>query len=236
MTDIRQVIICIPYRNRKKQLDFFIENSVPVICEHLPNVLFLILEQSDTRPFNRGALLNVGFDMYKKNTHYFLTHDIDINPTSKCVKEFYTQDVDDKHVLGIYTSQHNTLGGIIKITSSTINKINGFPNDMWGWGAEDKALQNRTEYYNITKITNMMNDRDHPEYILRFPNPEPRECCDLNKKTRYHYDIFKNISKQDQLNYILSTGLNNLKYNIISKENILDNTVEHITVSLDHVC
>jgi hypothetical protein len=228
--------ICIPYRNRKKQLDFFIENSVPVICEHLPNTIFLIIEQSDTQPFNRGALLNVGFDMYRNNTHYFLTHDVDINPTNKCVEEFYTQDVDDEHVLGIYTSQCNTLGGIIKITNSTIHKINGFPNNMWGWGAEDKALQNRAEYYNITKITNLMNDRDHPEYLSRFANPEPRVCCDLGKKTKYHYDIFKNISKQDQLNYILSTGLNNLKYDIISTKNIADNVVKHIVVSLDHVC
>lgn len=229
--DVEQVI-CIPYRNRKKQLDFFIENSVPVICEHLPNTIFLIIEQSDTQPFNRGALLNVGFDMYKNNTHYFLTHDVDINPTSKCVEEFYTQDVDDEHVLGIYTSLHNTLGGIIKITNSTIHKINGFPNNMWGWGAEDKALQNRAEFYNITKDTNLMNDREHPEYILRFANPEPSERCDLDKKTKYHYNTFKNISKQDQLNYILSTGLNNLKYSIESTKNTVSDNVVHVVVSL----
>ena len=40
------------------------------------------------------------------------------------------------------------MGGIIKIKDSIIHKINGFPNDVWGWGTEDKALQNRTEYYN----------------------------------------------------------------------------------------
>lgn len=225
-------VICIPYRNRKKQLDFFIENSVPIICEHLSNTIFLIIEQSDTRPFNRGALLNVGFDMYKNNTHYFLTHDVDINPTRKCVKEFYTRDVDDEHVLGIYTSLHNTLGGVIKITNSTIHKINGFPNNMWGWGAEDKALQNRAEFYNITKETNLMNDREHPEYILRFANPKPSERCDLDKKTKYHYNTFKNISKQDQLNYILSTGLNNLKYNIESTKNTISDNVVHVVVSL----
>jgi len=225
-------VICIPYRDRKEQLDFFIENSVPVICKYLSNTLFLIIEQSRTQPFNRGALLNVGFDLYKNSTYYFFTHDIDINPTDKCVKELYTQDVDDKHVLGIYTSQCNTLGGIIKITNNTIHKINGFPNNMWGWGAEDKALQNRAEFYNITKITNLMNDKDHPEYLLRFANPEPSECCDLDKKTKYHYNTFKNTSKQDQLNYILSTGLNNLKYNIESTKNTISDNVVHVVVSL----
>ena len=48
---------------------------------------------------------------------------------------------------------------------STIQKINGFPNDVWGWGTEDKALQNRTEYYNIKKITNLTNKQ---EWNIRY--------------------------------------------------------------------
>ena len=59
--------------------------------------------------------------------------------------------------MGIYTSHCNTLGGIIKLNDKTIQKINGFPNNIWGWGTEDKALQNRAEFYNIKKITLLTN-------------------------------------------------------------------------------
>ena len=51
----------------------------------------------------------------------------------------------DNNIIGIYTSKHNTLGGIIKFTTNNFEKINGFPNNFWGWGVEDKALQNRVD-------------------------------------------------------------------------------------------
>ena len=141
-------IIVIPFRDRDTHLEYFIKNTVPLLQEHLPNSKVVVVEQNEGKLFNRGMLLNVAFKEYENKTNYFFTHDVDINPTKKCIEKYYTQLVDEEHVLGIYTSHCNTLGGIIKMKDSTIHKINGFPNDIWGWGAEDKALQNRTEYYN----------------------------------------------------------------------------------------
>ena len=153
-------IIAIPFRNREKHLEYFIENSVPLIEKHLPNTKVVVVEQNQGKLFNRGVLLNVAFKEYQNKTKYFFTHDVDLNPTLKCINEHYTKEVNDTDVLGIYTSGCNTLGGIIKIQDSTIHKINGFPNNIWGWGTEDKALQNRAEYYNIKKITNITNSKN----------------------------------------------------------------------------
>ena len=140
-------IIAIPFRNRDRHLEYFIKNTVPLLQQHLPNTKVVVIEQTDGKLFNRGALLNIAFKEYQNKTRYFFTHDVDLNPTKKMIEEYYIKEVNNTDVLGIYTSQCNTLGGIIKINNSTIHKINGFPNDIWGWGIEDKILQNRAEYY-----------------------------------------------------------------------------------------
>ena len=134
-------VIVIPYRNRETHLKYFIDNTVPLIEEYLPNTKVVVIEQEEGKEFNRGCLLNVGFKEYENNTKYFITHDVDINPKELTLKNYYNKDVSDNDILGIYTSVCDTLGGIIKISNNNIFKINGFPNDYWGWGVEDKALK-----------------------------------------------------------------------------------------------
>ena len=186
-------IIIIPYRNREAHLDYFIKNTVPLIQEYLPNSKVVVIEQNEGKLFNRGMILNIGFKEYENKTKYFFTHDVDINPTIKCIKEFYVEEVNNTDILGIYTSQYDTLGGIIKIKDSTIQKINGFPNDIWGWGAEDKALQNRSEYYNIKKKTNLTNKIEHPEYLLRFNDIDDRIRKNYSENSQKHYNHFHTL-------------------------------------------
>ena len=81
-------IIAIPFRNRDKHLEYFIKNTVPLFQEHLPNSKVVVIEQKEGKLFNRGALLNVAFNEYKSKTKYFFTHDVDINPTKKCIEEY----------------------------------------------------------------------------------------------------------------------------------------------------
>ena len=224
-------IIAIPYRNREKHLEYFIKHSVPLIEKHMPNTKIVVVEQNEGKLFNRGAVLNVAFKEYENKTKYFFTHDVDINPTEKCIKEIYIKNVDDENVLGIYTSQCDTMGGIIKFTNNVIKKINGFPNNLWGWGAEDKALQNRADYYNIKKIVNLTNKEKHPEYLLRFDDVNDRKRENINTKIRYHYNVFKTMSKEKQLQEIMSSGLNNLEYKVLERKQ-LHKIVELIKVDI----
>ena len=224
-------IIVIPFRNRDSHLEFFIKNTVPLLQEHLPNGKVVVVEQNEGKLFNRGMLLNVAFKEYENKTKYFFTHDVDINPTEKCIKEHYTKHVNNTDVLGIYTSQCNTLGGIIKLNNKTIHQINGFPNDIWGWGTEDKALQNRAEYYNIKKITNLTNNFEHPEYLLRYNDVDDRERKYISQNTYKHYNLFKSLNSETKLQEIMSSGLNNLEYTIIERKMIHD-MVELIKVGL----
>ena len=226
-----QNIIVIPYRNRESHLDYFIKNSVPLFQEHLPNTKILVVEQNEGKLFNRGALLNIGFKEYENKTKYFFTHDVDINPTEKYIKEYYVKDVDEDSILGIYTSQCNTLGGIIKAQSCVIHRINGFPNNIWGWGNEDKALQNRSEYFNINKITSLTNKKEHPEYLLRFNDINDRNNKFYSKNYKLHYIMFKKLTNDEKEKLIMESGLNNLEYTILETKQLHD-MVELIKVDI----
>ena len=100
--------------------------------------------------------------------------------------------------------------------------INGFPNDIWGWGNEDKSLQNRTEYYNINKITNLTNKYEHPEYILRFNDVDDRDKSNINENWYNNYVLFNKLNNEQKKELIMSSGLNNLEYNVIERKMIHD--------------
>lgn len=226
-------IIIIPYRNRKQHLDYFIEHSVPLIVKNMPNTKIIIIEQNNDELFNRGKLMNVAFKEYQNLTHNFITHDVDINPFEETIQTFYTKKLNDNQVIGIYTSCAGTLGGIIKISSLSIFKCNGFPNNYRGWGCEDKALQNRVEYYNISIQKNILNnDPNRTKYFNIFNDINDRKTDTLfTNKTTFEYNTFQTLDNDKKLNHILSSGLNNLEYNIFEKQKINDH-VELIKVNI----
>lgn len=93
----------------------------------------------------------------------------------------------------------------IKINNSTIHKVNGFPNDIWGWGTEDLVLENRTNYYNITT------KQEHPEYLLQFNDVYDRVYSrDYMNTYNKHANLFPRLSNEQKLQEIMKTGLNNI--------------------------
>ena len=230
-------IIIIPYRDRKEQLDYFIKESVPLIQQYLPNSKVVIIEQTEGKLFNRGAVLNIGFKEYLNKTNYFITNDVDIYPTKKCILEYYNKYANNSTILGIYTPM-DTLGSIIKLDSDIIQKINGFPNDIWGWGMEDVALKERADYYNIkiqTLLSNIGNFEEHPEYFLRKNNINDRNNTNEQKAYYVYQYIYNKLNHQEKNQLIMSSGLNNINYKVINHTKIHD-IVDHIKVDIieDH--
>lgn len=216
-------VIVIPYRAREKQLEYFIENTAPLLQKHIPNGKVVVVEQDwNNKLFNRGCLLNIGVKEYENKTVHYTTHDVDINPFEETILKYYIDPLPDNTIKGIYTSVCNTLGGIIKMQSKTFFDINGFPNDIWGWGHEDKALQNRAEFKKLSIEKNILNnDPKEQNYLLRFNDVNDRVPC-RNKK------FYNKRSNEVEL---LETGLNNLQYKILEKRDIND-YVELIKVSI----
>ena len=141
-----EFVVIVPYRDRPQQLAEF-ETQMRIVLANIDPATYRILYicPCDTRPFNRGAMKNIGFrvvrDLYP-HTYTQITlvfHDIDTLPTGPdVIPDYRTTTGVVKHFYG-YT---HALGGIVSIRAADFERINGFPN-YWAWGYEDNMLQTR---------------------------------------------------------------------------------------------
>lgn len=217
-------VVLIPYRNRQEHLDYFINNTVPLFEKWLPNTKVVVVEQTDSKLFNRGALLNVGFKEYQNKTKYFFTHDVDYNPNEKVVRDIYSCDEID--ILRIKSPHNTSLGGVAKMSHGAIFNINGFPNYIWGWGIEDRALYYRCRMKNIIVTENHNKNfkvMAHKSNAHRYIG-EKKKISDMWKD-----DYISKLDENEKKALIMDSGLNNLDYRVIKRISL------HHCVELIHV-
>lgn len=172
---IPKMIFLVPYRNRENELNHF-KYFMRYILEDISNSEYEIfyVNQNDRKPFNRGAIKNIGFIAIKNKypNHYkditLIFNDIDTTPSRKNLFDYNTIRGIIKHFYGF----NYALGGIVSITGYDFENINGFPN-FWGWGFEDNCLQNRA----ITKKITINRDNFynyHDNTIINIDNKKTR--------------------------------------------------------------
>ncbi len=142
---VPEIVFIVPYRNREEHKMFFTV-YMKFLLEDMPPEKYRIyfVHQCDNRPFNRGAMKNIGFlairDLYpaeyKNITLVF--HDVDNLPYTKGLLNYETRPGVVKHFFG-YTF---TLGGIVSIKAGDFERTGGYPN-FWAWGSEDNCLNQR---------------------------------------------------------------------------------------------
>ena len=194
-------LIIVPFRKREPHLEIFMEDAVPLFRKYLAPFKVVVVEQSDDgQLFNRGQVINIGFNEYKNQAKYIYTHDVDICPTDECVREIYTK-TPLTDIMGIYTSCWDTLGGIVKMDVKTYEDINGFPNTYWGWGVEDKALQNRAETYDKKISKNILNN--DPQrfnfFTIRNDISDAIRSGDFHFRTNFEYNNYSKLSQKSNL-------------------------------------
>ena len=215
--NIPKYIFLIPYRNREPQKTHF-SIYMNYIMEDYDKSDYEIYfcHQNDNRPFNRGAIKNIGFiamkqkylNDYKNIT--FIFNDIDTIPAIKNLLDFNTYKGLIKHYYGF----EFTLGGIFSIKGEDYENIGGFPN-FWGWGFEDKCIYNRAinnkvivdrnNFYKVGDI-NILHIIDDPTKILTR-----KDCWRIDENA----DTVKNI-------YNLSYEISNIEKNISSNKFIIN--------------
>ena len=147
---IPKKVFIVPYRNRIQHKYFFSIYMTDVILQSQSDYEIYFSHQSDSRPFNRGGVKNIGFmaikqkypNDYKDIT--FIFNDIDTLPFSNIFTYETTPNV-VKHYYGFTYA----LGGIVVIKGRDFEKINGYP-CYWGWGNEDNLLNNRCITHGVT--------------------------------------------------------------------------------------
>jgi hypothetical protein len=152
-----KIAIIVPFRDsedekpRTAQLNQFVTYMETYLSGYEYKI-FVIEQTEDGRKFNRGQLLNIGFDLAKKEgNNNFVFHDVDLLPSEE-LKKYYINIPGNNpiHIAAVwdrYGSNPKYFGGIVAFSKELFEKINGYPNNFWGWGGEDDELHNRTKEF-----------------------------------------------------------------------------------------
>lgn len=224
-----KIAIIIPYRNREEHLQKF--------YEHFKNEHFdvYVIEQCDSQKFNRGLLLNAGFQIAsnKKNYDYYIFHDVDSFPDQELMKLYYYKGNKIIHYASPYLGYKYTFdsffGGITGMDKETFIKINGFPNFFYGWGGEDDALYNHIALANYKDIyrpqigSYLLLEHNRPTKIEINKKKVENILKDIKSWQYYGYNdvsnlyVINHIHKYDGSNIFPMCTKKNIKNNSINK-------------------
>jgi hypothetical protein len=203
---IPRIVFIVPYRDREQQLLFFGRQMEHVLSDYSPGEYDVwYIHQADERPFNRGALKNIGvliaMQKYSDDWQHitFVFNDIDTMPFSKGFLNYETVQGVVKHFFGFTFA----LGGIVSMTGQDFIHAGGFPN-YWAWGYEDTELNIRTLRSGIAI------DRSHffpimDKNILQFPDSVTR-AINRDEYNRYKASDSDGISNISNLQYYVTNS------------------------------
>jgi hypothetical protein len=226
--DDNKTVIIVPFResNTKTQER---TNQLQVFAKHyhsyIPNLEILVVEQSnDKRKFNRGALLNIGFDLAKSSIgNTFIFHDVDLISPKSISPLYCSYAKHPIHIANLWTEKYtfnDFLGGIISFNKKDFQKINGFPNDFWGWGGEDDAMYNRLASSKIPVIK--IKGEEKIKGLEHTPQGESKET----KNTFKTQGILRDLKTWRK------NGLSNLQYKILNVEEFMYPNIQKVKVEL----
>lgn len=197
---MNDISVVVPYRDRAAHLEQFI----PAIINAIPGVEILVVEQGNDKPFNRGALCNVGF-IFSSHSH-IIFHDVDMIPQGVD----YSPQNGATH-LATAASQFDYkmpylqyFGGVTMFDRSSFAECNGFPANYYGWGLEDDALLDRVHLAGVDVF------RRNDQRFLSLDHERPYE----NKPPKENVDIhFKALGSKDA---VMKNGLTTMSYSLKS--------------------
>jgi len=223
------IAIIVPYRNnkyqnRQEQLNHFID----YYYNFIDNVDIYIIEQSeDGKKFNRGCLLNCGFDIAKKEKKYsmFIFHDVDLISPNE-LKNIYTYESNNPiHIASLWKEkyiQKDYFGGITSFSQNAYEKINGYPNNFYGWGGENDAVYNRLIINNMSIYFIETNKNISIKELEYNKTSGIIDLINMHVK----YILLKDINQWN------NNGLSNLVYNINNITNIKYNNVKKYNIEI----
>jgi len=216
VADTTSVAIIVPFRDlhSEQKRSEHLSKFVPHMIEFLGNLqhkektisdfhIYIVEQSDDQRKFNRGKLLNIGFDLARKhkrgtnnnNTKHdvFVFHDVDLLPSTQLNEAYARFPTVPHHIARCwdrYSNNPKYFGGIVSFSSSDYKRINGYPNTFWGWGGEDDELQLRCNALGIKW--------DYP----RLRSPSNNNSSNGNGKVTPPITDLEDMTLQEKLKFL----------------------------------
>jgi len=200
------VAIVVPFRDRYAHLSVFLRNIHPFLMkQHIAYRIFVI-EQTNGKPFNRAAMMNIGFlealKIYPWNC--FIFHDVDLLPLDD--RNIYNCPHQPRHMsvsidtLNFKLPYRTIFGGVSAMTREQFQAVNGFSNSYFGWGGEDDDMSNRLKHANL--------------FISRYPINIARYMMLKHQKEKANPKRYENLV--NGIGKMETDGINSIKYDIYS--------------------
>ena len=165
--------IIVPYRNRYQQLSTFRRNIKKHLSDKDLKYELIVVEQDDSKAFNRGKLLNVGFIYAKKlKCDYVIFHDVDMLPIevdysySDIPLHMSTDFIETEEFKRIVFDEY--FGGVTLFPKNMFEQINGYSNKYWGWGYEDSDLLHRCKLEKLPLLKKEIKQKGGNVASLKF--------------------------------------------------------------------
>ncbi|XP_023946988.2 beta-1,4-galactosyltransferase 1 [Bicyclus anynana] len=211
--------IIVPYRDRAEQLRGFLVYMHLFLRQQHIHYRIYVVEQVDSRPFNRAKLINIGARAAMQAGYPCLVlHDVDLLPLK--LANIYACTELPRHMscsinkFRFVLPYLNKFDGVVSISSKQYKTVNGMSNQYFGWSGEDDDFYKRLEAHSIelSRFEPSTSQYHMVAYEGQLKRPEKSESL-ANAKER-----------------MTSDGLNSLKYTEVAT--VLHPLFTHIMVDL----
>ena len=237
--DSKLVGIVIPYRNRESILRIFLPLLIDILIKQKVAFRIFIVEQIQNTVFNRGKLLNVGFDLMQKNEwdgikfSCIIMHDVDLILADETISyqcnTMFPVDLASKvhpvkwsenfKTLKNYTSHlkdpkrclNKSFGGVSMMEIGFFRKVNGFSNLYFGWGGEDDDLRKRIQAYDQRNVLELRSKHNEINWVMI--GQETNKTAEKNEVNNKRYELLETAEQR-----MYEDGLKNLQYEIVEKK------------------
>lgn len=162
----------IPYRDRAAHLERFLSHHVKMF----PDAEFIVVEQEEGKPFNRGKLLNVGF-LEAKHCDYFAFQDVDM----LAIRADYSPPSNIRQLASSNIQRVNYFGGVTLFTKQAFLKADGYSNEFFSRAEDNEFFRQVTIKgipieYKFGKFAVLPHKRNGPEFdpVLWERSQRPR--------------------------------------------------------------
>lgn len=211
---MEKLAIVVPYRDRESHLEEFLPYMEK--SPYLEGIDFeiLVVEQEEGKPFNRGKLLNVGA-VESPSAAYYCFHDVDMLPLVSDYSPISspTHLAAEAEQFGFKLPYLGYFGGVTLFGKFDFERINGYSNDYWGWGAEDDDIMHRCI------IKGLKPSRKNGRYRSLSHSREIKQDL-YNENLRKYFDFKNSQSLEKMEEKIKEDGLSSLEYEVLEREKL----------------